>query len=52
MDGVCCSPEVLEVTFRYLDDFVVVGPPDSPACLEYLFIEKDLRGIGDPPGTG
>ena len=38
----CVSKEGVELIFHYLDDFAVVGPPDSPACSQYLEILKRL----------
>ena len=34
---------------HYLDDFIIVGPPNSPECAEYLAIlERECRILGIP----
>ena len=41
----CVSQEGVEFIFHYLDDFAVVGPPDSQACLHYLYTLKRICSI-------
>lgn len=41
--------EGIELVFHYLDDFAVVGPPDSPACQEALnTLERVFALLGIP----
>ena len=45
----CISQEGVEYIFHYLDDFAVVGPPDSQACSQYLRILKQVcAALGIP----
>ncbi len=38
----CIAQEGVSRIFHYLDDFAVVGPPDSPACLHHLLTLKRI----------
>ena len=45
----CVAKEGVEHIYHYLDDFIVVGPPDSEACLCYLETLKTVcRELGVP----
>jgi len=38
----CVAREGVEHIFHYLDDFAVVGPPDSDTCILYLHKLKSI----------
>ena len=45
----CVAREGVDYVFHYLDDFAVVGPPDSPACLHHLLTLKGVcASLGIP----
>ncbi len=41
--------EGVDLIFHYLDDFAVVGPPNSKACQRYLdILTRTCRELGVP----
>lgn len=36
----CIANESVELIFHYLDDFAIIGPPESEVCLRHLMILK------------
>ena len=50
----CAATEGIQHIFRYMDDYAIVGPPNSPACL--IDLETFMRlceelGVPPPPAA-